>query len=41
MISGRQLDGPTSAQLFARDGSITRIEVNLGSDFQGYQFRGE
>jgi hypothetical protein len=30
------LDEATSARLFARDGSIARIEVNLGANFAAY-----
>lgn len=37
-VAGTELDEKTSARLFARDGSITRIEVNLGSNYTGYQF---
>ena len=33
---GRQLDGPTSARLFARDGGIASVEVRLGSDYRAY-----
>jgi len=35
-ITGLSLDAATSARLFARDGSITRLEVNLGPGFTGY-----
>ena len=35
-IDGRQLDAASSARLFARDGSILRIEVRLGADFRAY-----
>jgi hypothetical protein len=35
-IAGRELDEATSARLFARDGSIARIEVNLGANFAAY-----
>jgi hypothetical protein len=37
VIPGRQLDAATSARLFARDGSISRLEVHLGADFKPYR----
>lgn len=33
IIPGRTLDADTSARLFARDGSISRLEVALGKDY--------
>lgn len=36
IIPGRELDADTSARIFARDGSISRLEVNLGSEFAAY-----
>jgi hypothetical protein len=35
-IDGRSLDVATSARLFARDGSIARLEVDLGHDFKAF-----
>ena len=35
-IAGRELDEKASARLFARDGSIARIEVDLGAGFSAY-----
>jgi hypothetical protein len=34
--AGLALDAATSARIFARDGSIARLEVNLGPGFTGY-----
>jgi hypothetical protein len=34
---GRQLDGATSMRLFARDGGIESVEVQLGAGFRAYQ----
>ena len=36
-IVGRKLDAVSSARLFARDGSIHHLTVQLGSDFQAYR----
>jgi hypothetical protein len=36
IVPGRTLDVAASAQLFARDGSIIRIEVDLGPGFRPY-----
>jgi hypothetical protein len=35
-ITGLSLDAVTSARIFARDGSIARLEVNLGPGYTGY-----
>ena len=40
-IAGRQLDAATSARLFARDGSIRQLEVQLGADFRAYRATAE
>ena len=34
--AGLSLDAATSARIFVRDGSIARLEVNLGPGFTGY-----
>lgn len=35
-IAGLELDAATSARVFAREGSIGRIEVNLGAEYAAY-----
>ncbi len=35
-VQGSVLDGETSERLFSRDGSVTRIEVHLGSLFKAF-----
>jgi hypothetical protein len=35
--AGRQLDAATGARLFARDGRIHHLEVQLGTDFRAYR----
>jgi len=36
-FDGRDLDAATSARLFSRDGTIARIEVDLGYDFKPFE----